>query len=357
MRRIDEFRSVLQRRLLQDTVAQVHDVTIPASCSVEYLLGALPDKLLGAEERNRVQIPLNGLVKSHSLPGNVEIAPPVKADHITSGFRHHLKEGRCPVGEMDERYGLPDTGDHVFLMRQHELAVVARSKGPDPAIEELDHLHTSTNLRVQIVDNNTREMFHELVPGLRFREHHRLRVFVIPRPAAFNNVACEGEGCTGEADKRHFAIELLEDDLDCPHEVFYLSSRIDGLELLHIGHGTHRVVDHRAFALGEFESYAHWFEGQQDVGEDDGCIDLVTLHRLDRHLRGKLRRLAHFEEGMLCPDRAIFRQVSTRLAHHPYRRAVHGLPSACLDKPVCSGHLYGLLNHYTISAFRFCKAS
>ncbi len=54
MRRIDKFRSVLQWRLLQDTVAQVHDVTIPASCPVEYLFCALPDKLLGAEERNRV---------------------------------------------------------------------------------------------------------------------------------------------------------------------------------------------------------------------------------------------------------------------------------------------------------------
>ena len=89
-------------------------------------------------------------------------------------------------------------------------------------------------------------------------------------------------------------------------------------------------MDHRALALGELEADAHGFERQQDVGEDDGSVDLVAPHGLDRHLGGDLRRLAHFEEGVLRPDLAVFRQISSCLAHHPYGRAVNGLASACL---------------------------
>ncbi len=91
-------------------------------------------------------------------------------------------------------------------------------------------------------------------------------------------------------------------------------------------------MDHRALALGELEADAHGFERQQDVGEDDGRVDLVAPDRLDRHLGGELRRLAHFEKGVLCPDLAVFRQIPARLAHHPYRGAVHRLDVCMLLK-------------------------
>jgi hypothetical protein len=44
MRRVDEFRGVVQRRLLEDAVAQVHDMAVPVARTVENLFRALSDK-------------------------------------------------------------------------------------------------------------------------------------------------------------------------------------------------------------------------------------------------------------------------------------------------------------------------
>jgi len=42
---VDELCCVVEGRLLQNAVAQVHDMAVPACCPVEDLTGALPDEL------------------------------------------------------------------------------------------------------------------------------------------------------------------------------------------------------------------------------------------------------------------------------------------------------------------------
>src|SRR5574341_1171465 len=45
MRRVDEISGVLDRRLLKDAVAQVHDVTLSVACPVKDFLGPFPDEI------------------------------------------------------------------------------------------------------------------------------------------------------------------------------------------------------------------------------------------------------------------------------------------------------------------------
>ena len=79
--------------------------------------------------------------------------------------------------------------------------------------------------------------------------------------------------------------------------------------------------------------------GEQDVGENDGRIDLVAAHRLDRHLGRKLRRLAHLKEAALRPDLAVLLANTC-----PPGRIIHtGVQSTrsllhAFYKPVRSGH-------------------
>ena len=64
-------------------------------------------------------------------------------------------------------------------------------------------------------------------------------------------------------------------------------------QLVYIGGGAHRVVDHRSFPGQELEIETHAFQRQEKVGEDDGGIDIKLLRGGDRHLGGELRVLAN----------------------------------------------------------------
>ena len=59
----------------------------------------------------------------------------------------------------------------------------------------------------------------------------------------------------------------------------------------------------------------------QDVREHDRRIETEPPDRLQRHLLGKPRRVAEVQERAgLFPDLAIFRQITSRLAHDPDRQ-------------------------------------
>ena len=61
--------------------------------------------------------------------------------------------------------------------------------------------------------------------------------------------------------------------------------------------GADRVVDDRAFPLGELELKPEWLEDQQDIGEEDRGVDPEALGRGDGDLGGQLGALAEFQEG------------------------------------------------------------
>ena len=313
-------------------------MAIALACPVEDLLGPLPDELLGTEKGNGIEVALDRFVLAHALPGSVQVAAPVKPDNVSARLGNHLEQMSRPVGKMDQGHGLLHAGNHVLLVRQHEFAVVRGSERPDPGVEELHHLHAGIDLGIQVIDDNAGQVLHELVPGLRLREHHGLGMLVVPGPAALDHVAGKRERRAREPDERHLAVKLLEHNLNRLHEIIDLGGRIDLLELLHIGHRSDRIMDNRPLALGEFQADAHWFERQQDVGEDDCRVDLIPPDRLDRDFRSHFRGLAHLQEGILGPDLAVFRQVPACLAHHPHGGAIYRLAPASLDKPVCSRH-------------------
>ena len=77
--------------------------------------------------------------------------------------------------------------------------------------------------------------------------------------------------------------------------------------------GANRRVDHRAFAGLELEVESHAFERKQQIGEDDCCVDVELFGGGDGHLRGQLRLLADFKQGVMLPHRLILRPCSGRL--------------------------------------------
>ena len=83
----------------------------------------------------------------------------------------------------------------------------------------------------------------------------------------------------------------------------------------------------RPFAGDEAQLQAHRLDRQQQVGEDDGGIDVEDLDRLQRDRRGQIRPLAHLEDAVLGADLAVLLQVPAGLPHEPHRPHI-GRPAA-----------------------------
>ena len=65
---------------------------------------------------------------------------------------------------------------------------------------------------------------------------------------------------------------------------------------------------------------AERFERRHDVAEDDRRVERKTAQRLQRDLRGDLRRARHLQERRALFDREVLGQIASGLAHDPNRR-------------------------------------
>ena len=108
---------------------------------------------------------------------------------------------------------------------------------------------------------------------------------------------------------------------------------------LHVFGGAEGLLDHRPFSGGEMEGQAHDLQRQQQVGEDDGGVNLQELGGGDGHFGGEFRLLADFDQRMVLADVAVFLHVAAGLAHEPDRSGFHRKPLAGAYKQgVGSGH-------------------
>ena len=87
-------------------------------------------------------------------------------------------------------------------------------------------------------------------------------------------------------------------------------------------------VDLRAFAGDEFEVEAHGGEGQEEVGEDDGSVDVEAFGGGDGDFRGDGWSPADVEQRVVLTHGHVLGHVAAGLAEKPDGRAIHGLAEA-----------------------------
>ena len=86
----------------------------------------------------------------------------------------------------------------------------------------------------------------------------------------------------------------------------------------------------RPFARYELEFQAHRLHRQQQVGEDDGCVYVEDLYRLEGHGGGQIGPFTYIENARLRPNLAVLFQVPSRLPHEPDRPNVCRPPAASI---------------------------
>ena len=114
-------------------------------------------------------------------------------------------------------------------------------------------------------------------------------------------------------------------------------SGIADAQRVEVGGAAHGMVDHRTGVLCKAEADAHTLERQEDVGEDDGGIELEAGQWLKGDLGGHLGPTAHLDEAQALADRPVLGQVAAGLTHEPDRRSVDRFAEAGVEQSL--GHM------------------
>ena len=258
------------------------------------------------QQRGGIEVALHADVGADGGPAGVERHAPVEPDDVAAGLPHERQQRGGPGAEVNRRHAGSQRADHRARVRQHVLAIVVGPERADPGVEELDRLRAGVDLAVEVRRRRIGQHVHQAMPGGRGLVHQALRVQVVARGAALDDVGRDGERLA-------------------PHEAHGLEDRadarldVDRLEPRHVGLRAHRAMDDRPFARGELEPHAEGLDEQQDVGEEDGRVDTQASHRLQRDLGRRLRIAAQLEKAVARAHRAVLGQVATGLPHEPHR--------------------------------------
>ena len=108
-------------------------------------------------------------------------------------------------------------------------------------------------------------------------------------------------------------------------------------QAVNVGGAFESVLHDDAAPVGKFVALSQALRDHEDIAEQNGGIEPEPTDWLERHFRGQLRRLDHFEERVLLLQSAILRQGAACLAHQPNRRIIHRAAGAGLKKALPRG--------------------
>ena len=271
----------------------------PAARSQD-VLGGAEHAMTRPEQERRVEVALDGVVRAELLPGHVERQAPVDADDVAAGGGEVGQDRRRPGAEMNRR----DVG-RLRGRRRPSRCAGWRTRGSRAADSAPTH---ESKIWMACAPASTCATTKPLTTWAS-RSHSRCHASGWPYISALvraksrdgppsmaydarvNGAPAKPMSGTRPSSSRR----VMRDRLQHVAEAF---TRVEQPEPFDVGFGAERLLDARAFALDEVEGQAHRLEGQQQVREDDGGVDVDGVDRLQRDAGGQLGRPAELEEGV-----------------------------------------------------------
>ena len=179
----------------------------------------------------------------------------------------------------------------------------------------------ASNCRDQIVDRGLDQTIDQPRESFRIAIGEQPRRRLVGRAMAGDHVGRDRPRRAAEADQRrlrrqrrfHPPHRLIDRRQHCRHRAAPRSA-ISAF-------ASDQRLEPRAFALDEPNLAPERKRHDQNIGKQNRRIEAEAPHRLQRHFGGKFRIEAEIEKAAgFLPHRTIFRQIASRLPHHPDRR-------------------------------------
>ena len=203
-------------------------------------------------------------------------------------------------------------------------SVVGRAEVADPAVEQLHR--AGARPRPGCAATATARSASRSISACHsggVAVHQRLGAGVGARRPALDEVAGDGERRAGEPDERH--VELVHQDADRLEHVRRVDARARAGGCGRGRRSTRNgLLDDRTDARGDVDAEADGGDRHHDVAVEDGGVDAVAAHRLQRDLGGQVGLGDGVEDGALAPERPVLGQRPAGLAHEPHRHAIGG---------------------------------
>ncbi len=101
---IDKSPSVVDRCLLVDAMTQVEDVARFTGRLMENMANAVGNGVAISQQDSRIEITLDGSVRSDRLPCLIQVDSPIDADHVSTRIGEQRQQGRITRGKVNQRY-------------------------------------------------------------------------------------------------------------------------------------------------------------------------------------------------------------------------------------------------------------
>src|SRR4030042_2845763 len=154
MNRVNQRSYIFDRRVGQNSMSEIEDVTRSTSNAIKNSLNLLLNQIPRSQQNNRIEVSLYRHVTPNTGPSLPDIHAPIHPNHISSCVFHEFQKGRVGSGEMNERNALIDTVDHPLRIRKHIFLIVSWTQTTYPRIEELHGLWNRRQTCWQQTDNH-----------------------------------------------------------------------------------------------------------------------------------------------------------------------------------------------------------
>src|SRR5690554_3729756 len=301
------------------------------------------------EQHHGVEVALQGNLVVHAVAYLTQAGCPVEAHGIATEIGDLVGPQCATLGKDDDRYRATlaltyQTLHHLAGVCKRELLEGLVRKYAAPAVEDHDGLCAGLNLRIQILHRGVCVDLQDAVRQVGARVQHAFDQPVVVGTLAFHHVAGDGEGAAREPDEGYAAVEFTANET---HRLEHV------LEAAHIGHRklanvvfvAYGMRESRALAGHEIEAEPHGVGHGEDIGKQDGGVELEAVQRLQRDFARVFAILGQPHEGTRARTGfVVFRQVPAGLTHHPDGSVRHRLTHQGAQKDVVlqSGKIHGI---------------